>query len=291
MTLKNWLREPLIHFLAAGAVLFLIADWIWPAPEAGHVITVGDEELLAHLQARAQLYDKDGFAELLANMSAEERAQLVRDAAVSEALYREGQALGLAEADPLVKQRVIQQMRLLLMEEQAAVVELSEADVREYYDANSARYAEGARVSFTHVFLSKERRGAAAEAAARAALAELRSGAVPFSDAGRYGDRFLYQLNYAEAAAREIVGQFGDDFTLALFALEPGEAWQGPLESAHGWHVIGLRAKVEPRVPSFEEIAARVAEDALAEARSVRAMAAIDGLMEKYEIRDEAGGL
>ncbi len=290
MSFRSWLREPLVHFLAAGAALFLIADWIWPAPEAGRVITVGDEQLLDHLQARAQLYDQAGFAELLANMSADERAQLVRDAAVSEALYREGQALGLAEADPLVKQRVIQQMRLMLMEEQAADVELSESDVRSYYGANTARYAEGARVSFTHVFLSKERRAAAAEGAARTALADLRRNAVPFSDASRYGDRFLYQLNYAEAATREIAGQFGDDFTLALFALEPGEAWQGPLESAHGWHVIGLRAKEEPRVPPFEEIAGRVAEDALAEARSARAIAAIDSLMEKYEIRDEAGG-
>jgi hypothetical protein len=290
VSFRSWLREPLVHFLAAGAALFLIADWIWPAPEAGRIITVGDKQLLDHLQSRAQLYDEEGFAELLANMSAEERAQLVRDAAVSEALYREGQALGLAEADPLVKQRVIQQMRLLLMEEQASDVDLTEADVRAYYDANKSRYTEGARVGFTHVFFSKDRRGAAAEVAARAALADLRGDAVPFSDAGRHGDRFLYQLNYAEAATREIAGQFGDEFTLALFALEPGEGWQGPLESAHGWHVIGLRAKQEPRVPPFEEIAGRVAEDALAEARSARAIAAIDSLMENYEIRDEAGG-
>ncbi len=290
MKLRSWLREPLVHFLAAGAALFLVAGWIWPAPEAGRVITVDDAQLLEHLQARAQLYDEEGFAELLANMSEEERAQLVRDAAVSEALYREGQALGLAEADPLVKQRVIQQMRLLLMEEQASDVELSEADVRSFYDANQARYAEGARVSFTHVFFSKDRRGDAAEGAALDALAELQRDAVPFAEAGRHGDRFLYQLNYAEAAMREIAGQFGDEFTLALFQLEPGDAWLGPLESTHGWHVIGLRAKREPRVPPFEEIVGRVAEDALAEARSARAIAAIDRLMENYEIRDEAGG-
>jgi parvulin-like peptidyl-prolyl isomerase len=289
VSLKSWLREPLVHFLAAGAALFFVAGWIWPAPEAGRVITVGEEQLLEHLQARAQLYDEESFAELLANMSDEERAQLVRDAAVSEALYREGQALGLAEADPLVKQRVIQQMRLLLMEEQASDVELSDADVRAYYDANTARYAEGARVSFTHVFFSKDRRGDAAEGAARAAIAELQGDAVPFSEAGQHGDRFLYQLNYAEAATREIAGQFGDEFTLSLFALEPGETWQGPLESTHGWHVIGLRAKQEPRIPPFEEIAGRVAEDALAEARSARAIAAIDRLMANYEIRDEAG--
>ncbi|TIX49537.1 peptidyl-prolyl cis-trans isomerase [Alteraurantiacibacter aquimixticola] len=288
--MKSWLKEPLVHFLAAGAALFALASWIWPAPEAGRVITIGEAQLLDHLQARAQLYDEEGFAELLANMSDEERVQLVRDAAVAEALYREGQALGLAEADPMVKQRVIQQMRLLVMEEEATEVALSDADVRAFYDANSQRYAEGARASFTHVFFAKDRRGDAAEADARAALAQLNSGDVPFGNAGQYGDRFLYQLNYAEAGAREIAGQFGEGFTLALYALEPGEDWQGPLESSHGWHLVGLRAKAEPRVPPFEDVAARVAEDALAEARSTRAMAAIDRLMESYEIHDEAGG-
>lgn len=288
MKLIAWLREPLVHFLGLGALLFVLASWIWPAPEAGRVITIGEAQLIDHLQRRAQLYDEEGFRELLAGMSAEERAQLVRDAAVTEALYREGQALGLAEADPMVKQRVLQQMRLLLAEEEASDIELTEGDVRAYFEANRARYAEGARVSFSHAFFSTDRRGPGAEADARAALAEMRANAS-FGEAGRYGDRFLYQLNYADAAAREIAGQFGEDFAQALFELEPGEEWQGPLRSRYGWHVVGLTERNAPRVPEFEEIAGRVAQDALADARAQSALAAIDRLLENYEVRDEAG--
>nr|WP_237437334.1 peptidylprolyl isomerase [Alteraurantiacibacter aestuarii] len=287
--MKSWLREPLVHFLAAGVALFLAASWIWPAPETGRVITIGEAQLLDHLQARAQLYDEESFARLLEDMSEQDRAQLLRDAAVAEALYREGEALGLADADPLVRQRVIQQMRLLLMEEAASDVQLSDQDIRSFYDQNPQRYAEGARASFTHVFFSAERRGTGAEAAARAALAQMQAGDVPFAQAGQYGDRFLYQLNYAEAGAREIAGQFGEDFTRALYQLQPSDEWQGPLQSQHGWHVIGLRELTSSRVPPFEEIAARVAEDALAEERSRRGMAAIDALMEDYEVRDENG--
>ncbi len=288
MTLKSWLKEPLVHFLAAGAALFVLASWIWPAPEAGRVITIREAQLIDHLQRRAQLYDEEGFRELLAGMSEEERAQLVREAAVTEALYREGQALGLAEADPMVKQRVVQQMQLLLAEEEAADVELTENDVRAYYDANQARYAEGARVSFSHAFFSTERRGPGAAAAARAALAEMQ-GKASFGEAGLYGDRFLYQLNYADAAAREIAGQFGEEFAAKLFELEPGQQWQGPIQSEYGWHVVGLSAKNAPRVPPFDEIAGRVAQDAITDARAQSAMAAIDRLLENYEIRDEAG--
>ncbi len=288
MTLKGWLKEPLVHFLALGAALFVLASWIWPAPEVGRVITIGEAQLIDHLQRRAQLYDEEGFRELLAGMSEEERAQLVRDAAVTEALYREGQELGLAEADPMVKQRIVQQMRMLLTEEQAADVELTADDVRAYYDANQARYAEGARVSFSHAFFSRDRRGAGGEAAARAALAQMREGAS-FNEAGRFGDRFLYQLNYADASVREIAGQFGEDFAAALFALEPGQAWQGPIESEYGWHVVGLTEKLEPRVPPFDEIAGRVAQDAVTDARANAARDAVESLLENYEIRDDAG--
>lgn len=289
MNFRSWLKEPLVHFLTAGAVLFLAASWIWPAPETGRVITIGEAELLDHLQARAQLYDEDSFATLLSNMSEEETAQLVRDAAVSEALYREGQALGLSDNDPLVKARVIQQMRLLLMEEAAADVQLSEAEVQEFYEANQQRYAQGARASFTHVFFSTRQRPDSAESDARAALARLNRGGTDFADAGQNGDRFLYQRNYAENGAREIAGQFGEEFTRALFALEPGGDWQGPLQSAHGWHVIGLYEMSAARVTPLADIADRVTEDALAEERSRRAMQAIDALMAEYDIRDAQG--
>ena len=290
MNLKGWLKEPLVHFLLAGGALFLAASWIWPAPQDGRIITSGEEQLLEHLQARAQLYDEETFSALLANMSEEEVKQLVRDAAVSEALYREGQALGLAEADPLVKSRVIQQMRLLLMEEQAADVTVTEEDARAFYEAEKSRYAEGARASFSHVFFSNERRGERAAADAAQVLTELVSDEVPFSQAGRHGDRFLYQVNYAETGLPELAGQFGEEFAAMLFTLQPSDEWQGPLQSQFGWHLVGLRELSAERIPPFEEVAGRVAEDALAEERSRRAMVAIDDLMEGYDIR-EAGEL
>jgi len=42
-------------------------------------------------------------------------------------------------------------------------------------------------------------------------------------------------------------------------------------------------------VPEFDEIAGRVVQDAIADARALSAIAAIDRLMENYEVRDGAG--
>jgi peptidyl-prolyl cis-trans isomerase C len=285
--LRKWLREPLVHFLLAGVALFLAASWIWPAPDAGRVITVTRADMLAQLQARAQVYDEEGFNQLIDNMSPEERAQLVRDTAETEALYREGEALGLADADQVIRARVIQQMRLLLMEEAAADVSLSDEEVRAFYEANKDRYAEGPSATFTHAFFSTERRGVAAEGDARAALQEMNAKGISFADAGQYGDRFLYQRNYADADRRAVEGEFGGTFADALFALKPGSIWQGPLQSEYGWHVVGLTALEPSRVPAFKDIADRVREDALTEARSKRAIEAVDRLMKEYEVVSE----
>ncbi len=289
MSLRDWLKEPLLHFLAVGGVLFLAASWIWPAPEAGRVITIGRAEMLDHLQSRAQLYDQESFSALLDNMSEEERRQLLRDTAVSEALYREGEALGMSDADPIVRARVIRQMRLLLMEEAAQDVALTQEDVQAFFEANQARYQQGARASFTHIFYSNESRGEAAESDARSALERAMRNNLPIADAGREGDRFLYQRNYAAVSNAELLGQFGEEFASSLLALEASRQWTGPLQSQHGWHVVAVTAMQPARVPAFEEIAGRVAEDAASEQRSRGALAAIDELMQNYEIRSEDG--
>ena len=287
MTIHKWLSEPLLHFLVAGAALFALVGWLSPPDNSGRIIRVDEAQLLEHLQQRAQVYDGESFAALLAEMSPAERTELLEEAAQTEALYREGLALGLVEADPLIRQRVIQQMRQLLMEEAAAGVDLSDEDVRAFYDANSDRYALGARASFGHVFLSGERRGEMARSDAVAVLRELREGDVSLAASGAYGDRFLYQRNYSGAGMREIASQFGTQFARSLFALEPKDSWQGPLQSEFGWHAVLLRQNADAQVPPFAEIAERVREDALAEERARRTDAALDRLMERYTVKQE----
>ena len=114
LSMRKWLREPLVHFLAAGLVLFVAVSW-WEGPlDEGRTIRLSRDDLLVFLQGRAQVYDKESFAALLQAMAARERKALVHDAALQEALYREGEALNLAQADPLIRQRIVQQMRVLV---------------------------------------------------------------------------------------------------------------------------------------------------------------------------------
>ena len=262
MSLASWRREPLVHFLLAGLAMFVVASWWEGGSEDAGTIRLKKEDLLNFMQGRAQVYDAATFDALLAQMPAAEREALIRDAAQQEMLYREGRALGLAEADPLVRERVVQQMRLILVEEATAGLELDDADVAAYFDANKERYATPPSLSFTHVFL----RDPASRAQASDLLTRLRTDKVSAEQAGKYSQRFLYQQNYVQADSGVLESHFGPGFAKAAFALEPGR-WAGPLRSQHGWHLVLALEKQGASVPELSDVMDNVREDALADRR------------------------
>jgi hypothetical protein len=280
---RKWLKEPLVHFLLAGLALFAATAW-WQGPnDQGRTIRVTRGDLLTYLQGRAQVYDQKTFAAMLGAMSDKDRRALVHDAALQEALYREGSALDLATADPLIRQRIVQQMRLLVMEEAATGATVSDAEVAAFYRDHEDDYRLPADATFTHVFFNAVDRGAAAEGAAKAELAVLRRTHAPFERAGEHGDRFLYQLNYAEADQALVASHFGEAFAKALFRLPIG-TWQGPLRSQYGWHLVLVRERNAGGLPAFTEIAGQVREDALADKRAKLAGEALDRLLAQYRI-------
>jgi peptidyl-prolyl cis-trans isomerase C len=66
-------------------------------------------------------------------------------------------------------------------------------------------------------------------------------------------DPFMFQDYYAERAPDQIAKEFGPAFAKAVFQLKPG-AWQGPIQSGYGWHLVFVDATEPGRVPAFEEV-------------------------------------
>lgn len=270
--IKRLLREPLLHFLLAGAAIFALASALSPGSGAGERIEIDRDDLLEFMQGRAQVYDAETFGAMLDTMPEQERDQLVRDAALQEALYREGQALELTAADPLIRQRVIQQMRMLVMEEAAAGVDVSEEEVSEYFAAHRTDYAQPSEISFEHVFTRS------GEEQAETLRAQLVGGAQNV-----VGDRFPYQRVYSNVPQELVASQFGNDFAEAVFQ-QPVGRWSVPIQSDHGWHIVRLSTRTDTQEPERADVEARVREDALAAKRQVLADSALDDFLARYEI-------
>ena len=105
------------------------------------------------------------------------------------------------------------------------------------------------------VFFSPGARGDSLDVDAAAGVAALRAGRAP----AEVGDRTPLRDSYDDAPREQVAVLFGEELADALFTAAPGE-WSGPFRSDFGLHAVRLRARSEPRLPPYDEIAERVAE-------------------------------
>ena len=271
-------RSPLVVFLLLGAGVFAVDRWLDDAG-ADRVVTVTEEQLGAIRERWAAQWGRPP--------TGREIEGLIDEAVREEILYREAQRRGLDRGDPIIRRRLAQKMTFLL-EDSTEAPETAAGDIETYFAAHAERYREPRRTTFRHVFLSREQRGDP-ERDAAALLQEVRAGS---GDRWRQlGDPFTLLREYAGRTDQEIAELFGGRFAAALPALAAGE-WQGPVESAHGAHLVQVIGRTESRRPALDEIRDRVAEDLLESRRRERNEAALQALRERYEIRmpEPSGG-
>jgi parvulin-like peptidyl-prolyl isomerase len=275
---RRLVREPLVHFLAAGAALFA-AFSLTGAGGGGEddrtTITVDRRALLAFMQYRSNAFEPEAFNTLLDSMTQDERQRLIDAYVEEEALYREAAALGLDQSDYIIRQRMVQKVEFLLGDVAFADSSIDEEELRAYYNANLQNYVIEPSLTFTHVFFDTERRGGdAADAAARDLLARLRTGGAGFNDATAEGDRFPFLRNYVERTFRYVADHFGEDFADALSGVGPADGWSGPFRSAYGLHIVLVSQRTERSIAPLEDVRDRVEADFLRD-RSDAALAEI----------------
>ena len=286
---KRILRDPLIHFLIAGGLLFAVNGWLNPydARSADEkTITVDEEALTVYLQDRSQAFEPQYFAAAYEAMSPDERQQLVDSYVREEAMARQARVMGLDDVDYVIRQRLIQKILFIVDEASAGNAQPDETQLQEFFAANPELYQSGTEATFTHVFIDDEKAyPGGGEAEARRVQAQLAAQNARFNDATRYGDRFPYLQNYVGRSAEFIANQFGPEFSDALMELEPATGWQGPIRSAFGWHVVLMTGKEAAELPTLDEVREQVRSDYITERVGELRLEALDDLVETYDVR------
>ena len=280
---KRVSKDPLFLFLVAGIALFAVYRLAEGGRDPRH-IRVNAESLTAFVQHRSQLQDPARARARLAGMSDAER-QLVIDSYVrEEALYREALRLGFDDGDYVIRRRLGQKVEFMADGAAAALPPLDDDALREWFTGHRDDYLQAPTLTLTHVFFDASRRGAAAaRQAAQQALHELSADGTGFNEASGRGDAFPYHRTYAESAPIDLAGHFGQAMADALFELQPG-AWQGPLQSPYGLHLVLVAEHRPGRMPEFEEVRDRVRIDAAQARRRAFTEARIDGIVGAYRV-------
>lgn len=276
-TVARVLREPLLHFLLAGAAVFAAYAWLHResvAADPSHRIELTQDEL--------RQLAVGWIAQGRPAPTADEMRHLVESRIREELLYREALALGLDQGDTIVKRRLAQKMEFLF-EDLSALREPTGAELESWFAQHAADFALPARATFRQLYFSPDRRGARARGDATQALAKLASAPGDAPAAAALADPFMFQDYYGDRSFDEVAKAFGPAFAAALFQLAPG-AWRGPIESGYGWHLAFVDSLTPSRTPAFEEVAADVRTAWLAEQREALRERAIADLKTRYEI-------
>jgi len=269
--MKRFLREPLVHFLVLGAVLFTLYAWRGGSglPVERVVIGAGQLEHLAAVFTRTWMRPP----------TAEELHGLLQDHVREELAAREALALGLERDDVIVRRRLRQKLEFLT-EDLAALAEPSESELEAHLRAHPEGYELEPRITFRQVFLSPERRGERLEADALELLTQLT--AAPDS-ADEAGDPTLLPEGLELAGTSEIDRLFGEEFAASLATVEPG-TWTGPLSSAFGLHLVRVDVREAGRLPELGEVRDAVNRDWFAARKSAALDAFYAELLERYEV-------
>ncbi|WP_340692560.1 peptidylprolyl isomerase [Hyphomonas sp.] len=272
--MRQLLREPLVHFVIVALLVFAgHAAWTAHVAARDGTITVTQEDM----QRMAALYASESGV----LPSPEDMAAMVSDQIRDEALSREARRLELDAGDTIIERRLAQKMSFMVSDLADTPVP-DETTLRAWYDAHPDAYTAPPNVTFEHVFLSTD---ATTDADTTTLLNTLNAPSPP--DWHTLGDPFILQRAYGDLPFRETVRLLGTDFATALFALDAGDAWQGPVRSALGLHLVHLIAKDDGSLRPFEEVRSRVEADWRDDALRTANETAIANIIKRYKVRIE----
>jgi hypothetical protein len=274
------LKEPLLHFLLAGAAMFGAYAWLNgaatnPAASKAQQITIGSGDI--------RWLAENWTTQWRRPPTPEELRGLITDYLNEQLLAREARDLGLEDNDVIIRRRLAQKLTFVI-EDTLRRAEPSEDELRQFYQANAQRFRSDARLSFAHIYFSPQRR-ADARSDATDALRLLLDAEEPV---GELGDRILVEREFHEETEQSISGAFGPDFARAVFSLNSG-AWSGPIESGYGWHLVRVSTRRDSQLHPLADVRARVAEEWRREQERSGKQRYLDELRGKYSIvADEA---
>lgn len=262
---SNWVREPLVHFLVLGGLLFAVDHFIAGRADDPRTILVD-----ASIDNQARQVFKAARGR---EPNEEELYALRRVWLDNEVLYREGLALQVDKGDSAIRERVIFKA-LSVVDAGLKQPSAGGKMLRDWFERNRAKYDEPARYDFEEAVLVAD----SSEAALRDFAAALNAGAPGDAKAGLRMFKGRPQAN--------LVQSYGAEFVKALEASPIGE-WR-VLPSRDSLRVMRLQSITPPKPAVFENLGGVVLQDWTDATMAEQRTAAVRALARKYTVKVEA---
>ena len=270
MTLRGLVREPLVHFLLLGALLFVLYGWLnrqgFAAP---------DEILVSQQQVEGLVMQFERVWQRAP--TANEKQALIDSWVRDEVYYREALAMGLERDDPIVRRRMSQKIQFIL--DSGAPAAPTDAELQRWLDDHADKYRIEPVYALQQVYFDPARHGDKTESDIAAALRALAGGRAVAGDSTLLPERL-------DGSATEVARAFGAEFESALRTVPVG-SWQGPVPSGFGLHLVRLEKREDGRVAALADVRDTVERDLLHAKAQAANDAYYESLRSKYAVRVE----
>ena len=270
------LREPLVHFLVLGVVIFELYSLVDRSP------TEGNAEIIEVTPGRVAQLNVLFTRTWQRPPTPDELNGLIETFVKEEIFYREGRKMGLDLDDTVIRRRLQQKMEFLT-EPSEAELTAGDDELRSFMAENAAKFRIPSRIAFQQVFLDAAKRGEAARQDARTLLASLRA-TEGQSDPAEAGDPTLLPYALPLTPVDQVERGFGSQFAEALEKVEVGR-WTGPIASTFGLHLVYVEKSEPARDPALDEIRDVVVREWQSAKRGVIAEQRYQTLRKNYSIR------
>lgn len=278
--MKQFVREPLFHFLLLGGLMFAAyARW----GVADKAASSSDKILVSVAQEKRMAAAFERVWQRAP--TSDELQRLIDDYVRDEVYVREALKLGLDQDDSVIRQRLRQKMEFL-GDDAFKPPTPTDAELGKFLKDNPAWFSQDAEFTFRHVYFNTEQRGDKAKTDAEAVLAGLKKGDADV-DPNSLGDSFVMGQEFRAASATFVSRIFGDAFVKSLRGLQPG-TWNGPIASNAGLHLVKVDSIKEGQLPPLSEVHDAVLAEWTDRKRAEANEAFFQSLRKKYSVRVES---
>ncbi len=274
---KSLLREPLLHFLILGGLLFLFFHWRGggSGPGSNHIV-------ITHAQIEQLAV---GFARTWQKPPTEaELKGLIDEYVKDEIATSEALAMGLDRDDVIIRRRLRQKLEFIA-EDTVASVPPTDADLNAWMLKHPDAFHSEPQVAFRQVYVGPQLHGASMQSDALKLLARLQA-AGPNVSIDHLGDPTMLPADQPLAPLFDTARSFGDDFAQALMSAEPGQ-WVGPVASPYGLHLVLVSKRVPAAQQPLSAVRPQVERELLLERKKIELQSLYDRLLEKYTVKIE----
>ncbi len=258
--MKKLIKEPLVHFLLFGGLVFLYYQSVAPK----NTVAI-QKKAITFTQYDIKELQNDFYQKTHRQPTKNELDLLVENVFLQDVLLSEAYALGLEKEDEQIKKRLLSKMELLL--NQKTFQEPNEIQLENYYKAHGEDYSEKKRLSFVvlHV-LSKE-------------LSEQLRQAVWFLPLEK-----LPLIKFENQTPQQIEDRFGRLARQKILAL-PKKTWSGPVYTKEGMVLVYILKydKLGKKLP-FDRVEYRVYNDYVNHLHQTNKKARLKKILSRYEL-------